>query len=61
MLNMVYMSVLKASLEKAKSENDIQLAFMLFNQIVNITDEIKDFMVDLDKITDEIKASMKEG
>lgn len=61
MLNMVYMSVLKASLEKAKSENDIQMAFMLFNQIVNITDEIKDFMTELDKITDEIKASINEG
>lgn len=37
------------------------MAFMLFNQIVNMTDNLRDFMTDLDKTTDEIKASMKES
>lgn len=55
-----YTATLKVALDKAKSENDIEMAFMLFNQIVGMTNQLKDFMTELDKTTDEIKASMKE-
>lgn len=60
MTSHTYTATLKVALDKAKSENDIEMAFMLFNQIVGMTNQLKDFMTDLDKTTDEIKASMKE-
>ena len=56
-----YLAVLKVALDKAKSENDIQMAFMLFDQLVSLTDNLKGFMEELDRTTDEIKASLKEG
>lgn len=61
MTSHTYTATLKVALDKAKSEKDIEMAFMLFNQIVGMTNQLKDFMTDLDKTTDEIKASMKEG
>ena len=61
MTSHAYTATLKVALDKAKSEKDIEMAFMLFNQIVNMTDNHRDFMTDLDKTTDEIKASMKES
>ena len=61
MTSHTYTATLKVALDKAKSENDIEMAFMLFNQIVGMTNQLKDFMTDLDKTTDEIKESMKEG
>ena len=61
MTSHTYTATLKVALDKAKSENDIEMAFMLFNQIVGMTNQLKDFMTDLDKTTDEIKASMKES
>lgn len=61
MTSHTYIATLKVALNKAKSENDIEMAFMLFNQIVTITDGIKEFMNALDKTTDEIKASMMGG
>ena len=61
MISHAYTATLKVALDKAKSENDIEMAFMLFNQIVGMTNQLKDFMTDLDKTTDEIKASMKES
>lgn len=61
MTSHTYTATLKVALGKAKSENDIEMAFMLFNQIVGMTNQLKDFMTDLDKTTDEIKASMKES
>ena len=60
MSSKVSMSVLKIALEKAKSEKDIQLAFMLSNQVIDMANELKGFVAELDKTTDEIKASMKE-
>lgn len=61
MSSKVSMSVLKIALEKAKSEKDIQLAFMLFNQVNDMANELKGFVAELDKVTDEIKSSAKEG
>lgn len=61
MSSKVSMSVLKIALEKAKSEKDIQLAFMLFNQVDAIANDLKGFVAELDKTTDEIKASMMGG
>lgn len=61
MTSHTYTATLKVALDKAKSEKDIEMAFMLFNQIVGMTNQLKDFMTDLDKTTDEIKESMKEG
>ena len=61
MSSKVSMSVLKIALEKAKSEKDIQLAFMLFNQVNDIANELKGFVAELDEVTDEIKSSAKEG
>ena len=61
MTSHTYTATLKVALDKAKSENDIEMAFMLFNQIVGMTNQLKDFMTDLDKTTDEIKESMEEG
>ena len=57
----MFLANLKVGLDKAKAENDLETVFMLFSQIVNMTDNVKEFMVELDKTTDEIKASMKEG
>lgn len=57
----MFLANLKVGLDKAKAEKDLETAFMLFNQIVNMTDGIKEFMSELDKTTAEIKASMKEG
>lgn len=57
----MYLANLKVALDKAKADKDLETAFMLFNQIVNMTDGIKEFMSELDKTTDEIKASLKEG
>lgn len=57
----MFLANLKVGLDKAKAEKDLETVFMLFSQIVNMTDNVKDFMVELDKTTDEIKASMKEG
>ena len=61
MTSHTYTATLKVALGKAKSEKDIEMAFMLFNQIVNMTDNLRDFMTELDNATDEIKASMKES
>lgn len=61
MSSQTYTAILNVVLDKAKSDNDLILAYMLFNKIVGMTDELKDFMTNLDKITDEIKSSMKEG
>ena len=57
----MFLANLKVGLDKAKAENDLETVFMLFSQIVNMTDNVKEFMVELDKTTDEIKASLKEG
>ena len=57
----MFLANLKVGLDKAKAENDLETVFMLFRQIVNMTDNVKEFMVELDKTTDEIKASLNEG
>lgn len=57
----MFLANLKVALDKAKAEKDLDTVFMLFNQIVNMTDNLKGFMVELDKTTDEIKASMMGG
>ena len=57
----MFLANLKVGLDKAKAEKDLETVFMLFSQIVDMTDNVKEFMVELDKTTDEIKASMKEG
>lgn len=61
MSSQTYTAILNVVLDKAKADNDLILAYMLFNKIVGMTDELKEFMTNLDKTTDEIKASMKEG
>ena len=61
MSSQTYTAILNVVLDKAKADNDLILAYMLFNKIVGMTDELKDFMTNLDKTTDEIKESMKEG
>ena len=56
-----YTAILKVILDKARSEKDIALTFMLFEQVNDMANALKGFTADLDKATDEIKASMKEG
>ena len=34
---------------------------MLFNQVNDMANELKGFVAELDKVTDEIKSSAKEG
>lgn len=59
MTSNTYTATLKVALDKARSENDIEMVLMLFNQIVGMTNQLKDFMTDLGKTRDEIKASME--
>ena len=61
MASRVYISNLKVALDKAKSENDIQMAFMLFSQVSAMANNLKSFVAELDKTTEEIKSSIKEG
>lgn len=58
MSSQTYPALLKVALDRAKAENDLTLTFMLFDQINNMANALRDFTNELDKTTDEIKASM---
>lgn len=53
-----YLAVLKVALDKAKAEKDMATAIMLYNQVTGTAEQLKGFIAELDKTTDEIKASM---
>lgn len=58
MSSQAYTALLKVALDRAKAENDLGLTFLLFDQVGDMANALKGFTAELDKTTDEIKASM---
>lgn len=61
MSSQTYPALLKVALDRAKAENDLELTFMLFDQVNDMAHALRGFTEELDKVTDEIKASMMGG
>lgn len=58
MSSQTYPALLKVALDRAKAENDLAITFMLFDQVNDMANALRNFTNELDKTTDEIKASM---